>query len=43
LAAFYFTFEVNTPAPHWILEMSGDGIDEALNYLQTSFKAHEGN
>jgi D-lactate dehydrogenase len=28
---------------HWILEMSGDGIDEARAYLQTFFKTHEGN
>ncbi|WP_330109682.1 D-lactate dehydrogenase [Methylophaga thalassica] len=28
---------------HWILEMSGDGIDEARTYLKTFFKAHEGN
>jgi len=28
---------------HWILEMSGKGIDEARTYLQTFFKDHEGN
>ncbi|MFW5431357.1 MAG: D-lactate dehydrogenase [Methylophilaceae bacterium] len=27
---------------HWILEMSGDGVDEASNYLKTFFKSHEG-
>lgn len=27
---------------HWILEMSGEGIDEARTYLQTFFKDHEG-
>lgn len=27
---------------HWILEMSGDGIEEAREYLQTFFKTHRG-
>lgn len=27
---------------HWILEMSGEGIEEAHQYLQTFFKSHSG-
>ncbi len=27
---------------HWILEMSGDGIEEARAYLQTFFQSHDG-
>jgi len=28
---------------HWIVEMSGDGVDEARAYLQNFFKQNEGN